>query len=288
MILIIGAGGNIGFPIVKSLSKQNARIRAFVHSEKSIESLKALGVTEFFIGDLRKKDDLYNAFKDCHSVFHVMPPFSEDEFEIGCQAIELACKAGIEHFIFNSVFHPQMREMSHHAKKLSVEEELIKSGLAFNIIQPAMLMQNILRIWDKILANGIFPALSAPNKKFALVDTEDLGEAIANIFVDKSLRNATFELAGPDTLTYEEMSVIIGEELNKPIQIAQLDIIKRQSFAKSQCRTSYAIEAFLKMLQHYDAHGFPGGNKLVLSSILKREPHSYRTFIKRLISGNNQ
>ena len=46
MILIIGAAGNIGFPVVKSLCKQNAMIRAFVRSEKSIERLKALGVTE--------------------------------------------------------------------------------------------------------------------------------------------------------------------------------------------------------------------------------------------------
>jgi len=288
MILVIGAAGNIGFPIVKSLCKQNAMIRAFVRSEKSIERLKALGVTEVCIGDLRKRDDLHNALKGCHSVFHVMPPFSEDEFEIGRRTIELACKAGIEHFVFNSVLHPQMREMPHHAKKLLVEEELIKSGLAFNIIQPAMLMQNILGFWNKMRADGIFPALSAPNKKLALIDTEDLGEAIANILVDKSLRNATFELAGPDTLTYEEMAAIISEELNKPIQIAPLDITKRQLFAKSQNWTPYAIETFLKMLQHYDAHGFPGGNKLVLSSLLKREPHSYRSFVKRLASSDNQ
>ena len=288
MILVIGAAGNIGFPIAKSLFKRNTKVRAFLHSEKSIERLKALGVPEVYIGDLRKKDDLQKAFKDCHSVFHVMPPFSEDEFEIGRQIIELACKAGIEHFVFNSVLHPQMREMPHHAKKLLVEEELVKSGLAFNIIQPAMLMQNILGFWNKMRADGIFPALSAPNKKLALIDTEDLGEAIANILTDKSLCNATFELAGPDTLTYEEMAAIISEELNKPIQIAHLDATKRQLFAKSQNWTPYASETFLKMLQHYDAHGFPGGNKLVLSTILKREPHSYRSFIKRLVSSDNQ
>jgi uncharacterized protein YbjT (DUF2867 family) len=288
MILIIGAAGNIGFPIVKNLCKKNAKIRAFVHSEKSIERLKALGVTEIFIGDVRKKDDLHNALNGCHSVFHVLPPFSEDEFEIGRQTIELAREAGIDHFVFNSVLHPQLREMPHHAKKLLCEEELIKSGLAFNIIQPAMLMQNILGPWNKIRADGIFPGLSAPDKKFALVDTEDLGEAIANILVDKSLRNATFELAGPDTLTYEEMVAIISEELNKPIKIESLDENRRQLFTKSQNRSPYATETFLKMLRHYDAHGFPGGNKLVLSSILKREPNSYRKFIKRLISEKQQ
>ncbi|MFV0439215.1 MAG: NmrA family NAD(P)-binding protein [Desulfopila sp.] len=200
------------------------------------------------------------------------------------QTIELARAANIEHFVFNSVFHPQMREMPHHARKLLVEEDLITSGMAFNIVQPAMLMQNIVGFWKKICTDGTFPALSAPDKKFALVDVEDLGEAIANILMDKSLRNATYELAGADMLTYQEMAALISEELNRPIQLETLDENGRRRISQSQNWTPYATETFLTMLQHYDAHGFPGGNKLVLSSILRREPNSYRKFIQRLIT----
>ncbi|MFV0439453.1 MAG: SDR family oxidoreductase [Desulfopila sp.] len=87
MILIIGAAGNIGLPVLKHLCKQNAAVRAFVHSEKSVDHLKSLGVTDVRRGDIRIKNDVYDALQGCHSVFHVMPPFSEDEFTIGRQTI---------------------------------------------------------------------------------------------------------------------------------------------------------------------------------------------------------
>ena len=35
------------------------------------------------------------------------------------------------------------------------------------------------------------------------------------------------------------------------------------------------------MCHHYDAHGFPGGNTLVLRAILGREPGGYRAFANR-------
>ncbi len=35
------------------------------------------------------------------------------------------------------------------------------------------------------------------------------------------------------------------------------------------------------MCGHYDAHGYPGGNTLVLRTILGREPTGYREFAER-------
>ena len=284
MILVAGATGTIGFPVVKSLLARRAPIRAFVRSEQSSERLKALGVADVFVGDLRRRDDLERALRGCRSFFHVMPPFSEDEFEVGRQAIEVAHEAGVEHMVFNSVLHPQMSEMQHHAQKLRVEEALIESGLDFNIIQPAMLMQNGLGSWNRVRDDGVLGVLWAADKPFSLVDAADVGEAIANVLLDEGLRNATFELAGPDILTHDRMAAIMGEELGTPIQVAVLDAVRRRELAESLQPTPYAVETFLKMMEHYDTYGFRGGSKRVLTMILNRAPQSYRGFIKKLVA----
>jgi len=39
------------------------------------------------------------------------------------------------------------------------------------------------------------------------------------------------------------------------------------------------------MTAHYDEHGFPGGNGLVLEAILGREPHSLSQFFTELAAG---
>lgn len=101
---------------------------------------------------------------------------------------------------------------------------------------------------------------------------------------DSTLRNATFELVGPDSLTYEEIASIVSEELGRPLHVKIMDHKIREAFAQSQNWSPYAVQAFLKMNQYYDDHGFSGGNSLVLTSILKRPPNNYRSFIQRLIA----
>ena len=288
MVLIMGATGNIGLPVAKNLCKKNENVKVLIRSEKSASILKSIGVQEICIGDFRNEVDLKNALQGCRSVFHVMPPFSEDEFEIGEKIISLATESGVEHFVFNSVLHSQIREMPHHFQKNRVEEVLINSGLDFNIIQPAMLMQNISSFWDKLILDKTYRAISSPKKKFALVDNEDVGEAISNILLDKTLRNAIFEFASPDILTFEEMACIIGEEMSSVLNIVSMDVGTRKQFAESQNWSPYAVDTFLKMLHHYDNYGLSGGNKLVLSTILKREPTTYRSFIKRLLTSEKK
>ena len=67
-----------------------------------------------------------------------------------CASLRAAVEAEVDHFVFSSVFHPQMRDMDHHFNKLVVEEALIDSGLPFTILQPAMFMQNIRLEWPGI------------------------------------------------------------------------------------------------------------------------------------------
>jgi uncharacterized protein YbjT (DUF2867 family) len=260
---------------------RGAAVKAFVHSEQSARKLDAIGVAETMVGDFRREADLTAAMKDCSSVFFVAPPFIEDEDEVGRRIVETAQDAGIDHLVYSSVMHPQISRMDHHAKKLRVEEAVIESGLAFNIVQPAMMMQNLRVAWQSITEKGVYPVFSSPEKTLSLIDTEDLGEAIAIVLTDRSLRNAVFELAGPDALSYNQMAELIGNEVGQTVTVYPLSNEERRGVAASQGFSSYATEAFLKMAEHYDEHGFCGGNSLVLSSILGRQPHGFRDVVKR-------
>jgi uncharacterized protein YbjT (DUF2867 family) len=131
MILMIGASGNVGIPVIRHLIIKGEKIRAFVHSQKSVEIMKTLGVTETFVGDFRKDSDLCRAMEGCSSVFHVAPPFSDDEADIGYKVIKNARISGIEHIVFTSALHSQLSKMDHHAQKLLVEEAIILSKLKY-------------------------------------------------------------------------------------------------------------------------------------------------------------
>jgi len=217
-------------------------------------------------------------------VFLVSPRFTEDEAEIGIRAVAAAKAAGVGHFVFSSAFHPQMRTMNHHWAKLLIEEAVIESGMEFTILQPAMFMQNLAVEWPRIAADGIYPRPYSFDRKMALVDTEDLGEAAAIVLTESGYRGAIFELAGPDRLSQAEMAAVLSDVMGKPVTAIKRDLDEWESWARERNWSAWGIETYRKMCDHYDAHGYPGGNPLVLKTILGREPGTYRAFAERFVA----
>ena len=284
MILISGASGAVGVPTIRHLVKRGARVRALTSSGKSATRLKSLGVAETVIGDWRNAADLNRAMEGTRSVMHIPPRFTEDEVDIGLRVLAAAKSACIDHFVFSSAYHPQMRKMDHHWAKLLVEEAVIESGLAFTILQPAMFMQNLRVEWPVVKERGVYLRPYSPDRKMALIDTDDLGEVAARVLIEPGFRGATFELAGPDSLTTAEMAAILAEASGKPIRAEQRPLDDWTAWAVKQGWKPWAIEAYRKMCGHYDAHGYPGGNPLVLEAILGRPAGTYRAFAQRFIA----
>ena len=284
MILIVGASGAVGIPTIKALVRRAAKIRALTSNENSAANLRNLGVGETQVGDFRSDEDVKRAMEGADSVFLVTPRFTEDEAEIGLRTVAAARKEGVEHFVFSSAFHPQMTKMNHHWSKLLVEEGVIESGLNFTILQPAMFMQNVAVEWPMIMEKGVYSRPYSPDRKMALVDTEDLGEAAAIVLTEEGYKGAIFEVCGPDSLTQAEMAAILSDFLGKAIQAVQRDLGEWEIWARERNWSSWGIDTYLKMANHYDTHGYPGGNPLVLRTILGRDPGNYRDFARRFIA----
>lgn len=283
MILIVGASGAVGIPTIKNLVKRGATVRALTSNEKSAERLKSLGVAETVIGDFRFDADVARAVDGAETVMHIPPRFTSIEAEVGLRVVEAAKAAGVGYFVFSSAYHPQMRKLDHHWSKLLAEEAVIESGMAFTILQPSMFMQNIRVEWQAVTKDGVYPRPYSPDRKMSTVDTEDLGEASAIVLTDPSYRGATFELCSGSSLTHTEMAEIFTTELGRPVKAVKRDLGEWESWARKRGWEEWSITAYKKMCNHYDAYGYPGGNPMVLRTILGREPTDYATFAARFV-----
>lgn len=281
MYLIVGASGAVGLPTLRHLVKRGETVRALSSNEESAARLKEIGAAEVVVGDYRSDADVKRAMAGVRSVLHIPPRFTEDEAEIGIRVVEAAKAESVDHFVFSSAYHPQMRKLDHHWTKLLVEEAVIESGLDFTITQPSMFMQNIRVEWAQVIEKGIYPRPYSPDRGMSCVDTEDLGEALATILTEPGYRGATFELCGPDSLTHTEMAAIFSDALGRPVTAVERDLGDWESWARDRGWAEWSIEAYKNMCNHYDQHGYPGGNPLVLATILGRRPTDYRTFATR-------
>ena len=149
MILVTGAAGKTGQAVIRALVARGADVRALVHRPEQVPITAGLGARETIAGDLRDRAALARAAQGARVIYHICPNVSPDEVTIGRAAIAAARAAGVQHFVYHSVLHPQVEAMPHHWLKMRVEELLFQSGLAYTILQPAAYVQNVLAHWDR-------------------------------------------------------------------------------------------------------------------------------------------
>ncbi len=283
MILVIGASGAVGKPTIRALVAKGAAVRALSSSEDSVQALKTMGIADVVIGDLRRGADLAGAMAGVATVYFVMPRFQEDEAVAGMAVVDAARTAGVGHFVYCSVFNPQVRTLDHHARKLDVEEHLIGSGLPFTILRPAMFMQNLNMEWRQVSEDGVYPRPYSPEQTMAAIDTDDLGAPAAAVMRDPAWHGGCYDLCG-DKLTHSQMAEILSTVMGQPVRAEKSSLEAWQAAARARGATDYFVNAYAKMCAHYDGHGLAGGNSMVLRSILGRAPNDYRAFAEKFVA----
>lgn len=284
MILITGAGGKTGKVLIKALSKVES-VCAFVHREEQVSVAKSLGVEKIIVGDLRDEAAIHSAMLDVRAVYHICPNMSPDETVIGNLVIREARKAGVEHFVYHSVLHPQTEKMIHHWQKLRLEEMIFESGLPFTILQPAPYMQNLLAGWKSIIENGVVRIPYSVHTMFSFLDLEDLAEAARVVLTETNHRNATYELAGTLPMSHVEVAEIFSRVLHRGVRAEKQEISDWKLHARRL--HEYALENLVKMFAYYNQWGLVG-NPNVLKWILKREPTSFESLIQRVLKECNE
>ena len=277
MILVTGAGGKTGRAIIKILSDAES-ISALIHREENVSPLKSLGAEKVILGDLRDDDAIRYSMQGIRAVYHICPNMSPDEFSIGKLVINEARKAGVEHFVYHSVLHPQAERMYHHWQKMRVEEMLFESELPFTILQPAPYMQNLLASWKNIIGEGVLRVPYSTHSKFSFIDLEDLAEVAKTVLTEADHKNAIYELSGTMPMSHVEVAETFEHVLNREVRAEKEEI--RDWRLRAGGASEYAIENLIKMFEYYDQWGLLG-NTNVLKWVLKREPTNLETFIER-------
>ena len=282
MILLTGAAGKTGRAVLRALLARGETVRALVHRPEQVQVVEALGAREAVIGDMCSRSIVDRAVRGTRAVYHICPNVSPDEVPIGETVIAAARSAGVEHFVFHSVLHPQTEAMPHHWKKLRVEEQLLESGLPFSILQPAAYMQNILPHWEKIYQAGVYPVPYAAGTRLSLVDLDDVAQAAAVVLTEPGHAGATYELVGTQAISQNELAVILSQRLGRPVHVEVLPLKTWERQARASGLGDYQVEALTRMFRYYAHHGF-SGNPHVLSWLLNRPPTTIEAFIDRVV-----
>jgi uncharacterized protein YbjT (DUF2867 family) len=280
-VLMVGATGRHAHWVLRELNQRGVSVRALVRTAERADVARESGATEVAFGDLTEPAGLRDALAGMDGVFHIGPAHAAGEAEMGVAMVDAAAAAGVRKFVFSGVIHPSISAMTNHgAAKLPVEEALYSSELDFTVLQPARFMQNFERSWNDIVEHDRFSQPYSLSAKMCSVDYRDVAEVAAMAMTGDELSYGTFELSAPGMQDTYETAEIISEVLGRTITAAQTPL---DQFASRLPKGPFR-DGMTRMMAHYDKHGLPGGNVLVLRSILGREPRSLKDYFRELAS----
>jgi uncharacterized protein YbjT (DUF2867 family) len=289
MILITGAAGKTGKAVLRALTTEGRPVKALVFHSRQIQEVEELGAKDVLVGDMRDLEILEQAMKGVHSVYHICPNVNAEEISIGQKIIAAAAAAGITHFVYHSVLHPQVEAMPHHWKKMRVEERLFESGLPYTILQPAAYMQNILVNWENIFKTGKYSVPYAVESRISMVDLEDVALAAALVLLETGPKEnrpshigATYELVGTPAMTQTEVAEILAQQLGRPVIAERQPMDAWEQRARASGIGDYQVNTLKKMFDYYERYGFSGDSH-VLSWLLNRPATSLDAFVMRAI-----
>jgi uncharacterized protein YbjT (DUF2867 family) len=210
-IVVTGANGNVGAPLVEALAKRGEPVRAAVHEKR--EALDAAVETVPF--DFEDRRTWEASFRKARALFVLRPPhISKVETSIN-PAIDTAVEAGVEHVVTLSVMGAGETPFLPHRR---IEKHVESTGVAWTHVRPGFYMQNLsgthregIRRHDEII-------VPAGNGAANWVDTRDIGELAAVVLAEGTDHHeCTCEPTGPEALTYHEVAEILSEVLGRDI-----------------------------------------------------------------------
>ena len=275
-VLMVGATGTYAHLVLDALIARGVTVRALVRNEDRARAARDNGAHETVIGDLTDDASLAAAVDGVEGVFHIGPGHAADEAAMGVAMVDAARAGGVAKFVFSGVVHPSVRALTNHAAKLPVEDALFTSDLDFTVLQPARFLQNFELFWGDVLEHDRLSQPYSLTSKFGWVDYRDVAEVAAIAMTGSELSYGTFELSAPGNLDTYQAAEILSGVLERPITPFRLPT---DQFAARLPEGTFR-DAMTRMLAHYDKHGLPGGNPLVLRSILGRKPRTMADYFR--------
>ncbi|HJD45499.1 MAG TPA: NmrA family NAD(P)-binding protein [Candidatus Mediterraneibacter norfolkensis] len=284
MVLITGAGGQVGTTLLQALSAEGIRTRAWIHRAEQKETVITAGASEVFVGDLTLTENAVQAMSGVDTVYFICNAANPQEDTIGSNLIETAKKLGDITFIYHSVLHSLLSDMPHHDRKRKVEKTLVDSGIPYVILQPAVFMQMLAPSIQSIKKGGVFVQkfYTSSQTKMSFVDIKDYAEAAAKIVASGAFTYGTYELCSNGTYSLTDMENILSELMERKVTSAYIP--DEDFLATSHLPAdSYAGRTLLTMFRHYNENSFCGSS-YTLTKILGRNPVTIRDYFVKVLS----
>ncbi|MFE5243225.1 MULTISPECIES: NAD(P)H-binding protein [unclassified Streptomyces] len=259
-ILVAGATGNVGRPLVEQFVASGQQVRALTRNPQKADFPAG---TEAFVGNLADTASLAKAF-DGVTAAHLISFNGEDYSALtnGEEIVDLAQKAGVR----------KVTVLKGDTGKSPLEQAIEASDLEWTYLSPVEFMSNALEWAESVKTEGVVREAFAEVRS-AMVHEADIAAVAAVALTADGHAEQEYWLTGPQALTPAEKVRTIAETLGREVRYIELS---RDEIVEQWRRTGYPeddIEFFLMMRTNPPEAGYT-----VLPTVEKVTGKPARTF----------
>ncbi|MEM7687519.1 MAG: SDR family oxidoreductase [Pseudomonadota bacterium] len=277
-ILVAGATGTNGRALIEQLlTRDGIKIRALVRdaSSPTAEFDPSVEVVE---GDLSNTKSLDRALQGVDRAF-IVTAIVPNTVQLFQNFFNAARRAGTKHVVKFSGLGASTDSPSEVIRQHGASDDALReSGLRYTIVRPNSFHQNILWQAQAIAKGGTF-YLPLKDARQSTIDVRDLAEIIANILTSEEHYGETYDLTGPEGLTYHEIAEILSEIRGSEVRYVAISREEAKAAMTEQGLPEWSAEA-LTEIQELFATGRYGAVTPDAKHLLGRPPSSFRTFAK--------
>lgn len=275
-ILVAGATGNNGRALVENLqTRDGVLVRALVRSPNAKNAHFGPGV-EVVQGDLADPSSLDLAFRDVDRAFAVMAivPDADQLFDTFFAA---AKRSGTRHLVKLSGLGASDDSPSELIRQHAASDRALREvGVPYTIVRPNSFYQNMLWQAQGIASEGRF-YLPMKEARQSTIDLRDLAEIIANILTEDTHLGATYDLTGPEPLSFFEVASIIEDMRRVPTEYVPIMPAEAEAAMIAQGMPEWSAKV-LTEIQDLFATGKYAEVLPDAEALLGRVPTTFRTF----------
>jgi uncharacterized protein YbjT (DUF2867 family) len=220
-IVVTGASGNVGRPLVSELAAAGARVRAVTRTPN----------TAGFPDGVEAVSSALDALSGASAVFLNSRALGDDLANV----VTLAKRSGVTKLVALSAINADddfSRQPSRFRgdRNKEVEQFAIDSGLAWVSLRPAVFASNFIGMWSaQIRAGDVVGGPYAAASAAPIVET-DIAAVAAQALLTDELVGQQLPLTGPQAFTNSELVQVIGTVLGRPLRYLEVppDVVRQR------------------------------------------------------------
>jgi uncharacterized protein YbjT (DUF2867 family) len=270
MILVTGATGNVGRPLVGLLAEAGVPFKAFVRDPRRARDVLGREV-DLVGGDFAEPTTLEAALDGVEVVFLL-----NGDPGLEGRAVDAALRSGVRRVVKQSALAVGLEPPPFHRR---IEQRLERSGLVYTHLRPNAFMQTLAGYLLALIDAGGTLRLPAGEGRVGWVDARDIAAVAFHAFTEEGHEGRVYPITGPESLSMADVADKVSGAMGRrvhyedvPPALAHRIMVERGLPAP-----------FATFLEGFYAAVREGDHDLVTDTVAEvtgRQPYAFDSFVR--------